>query len=48
MIGVQEYERLEESDRWLQCLDEAGVDNWGGIEEAHRIKREWDAEGDDE
>lgn len=24
------YEELLESRRWLQCLEDAGVDNWSG------------------
>ena len=36
-ITKQEYERLEKDSVWLSCLEMAGVDNWGGIEEAMRM-----------
>ena len=26
---------------WLDALEEAGVDNWDGIDEAIRIYKEW-------
>jgi len=39
-IPKAEYERLLERDSWLSCLEEAGVDNWQGIEEAIQIRRE--------
>lgn len=38
-ITKQEYERLEKDAQWLVCLEMAGVDNWGGIEEAMRMFR---------
>ena len=31
------WERL----MWLDALEAAGVDNWGGIDEALRIYKEW-------
>ena len=43
-ISKSEYDRLIKSQRWLECLNAAGVDNWGGIEEAYNIKMEWDNE----
>lgn len=33
-ISKLEYEMLLERNRWLQCLQDAGVDNWQGIDEA--------------
>lgn len=33
-ISREEYERLIDRDRWLGYLDDAGVDNWPGIEHA--------------
>jgi len=45
-ITLQEYNTLCKKSDWLDCLEEAGVDNWQGIEEAIRIKNE--TEGDDE
>ena len=29
-----EYDRLLEADAFLDCLQAAGVDNWGGYEDA--------------
>lgn len=31
---------LEERSKWLDCLEEAGVDNWQGLDEAKEIFRE--------
>jgi hypothetical protein len=39
-ITKAEYDRLVKDSDWLACLDAAGVDNWQGIEEAIRIKKE--------
>jgi len=39
-ISKKEYESLKEDARWLQCLENAGVDNWPGIEFAYDLKRE--------
>lgn len=36
-----EFDRLVEDSNWLGSLEAAGVDNWGGMEEAQRIHREW-------
>lgn len=33
-ISRAEYERLQERDDWLSCLEAAGVDNWDGMDEA--------------
>ena len=33
-ITLKEYESLNDSLRWLDCLELAGVDNWDGYEEA--------------
>ena len=40
----QRIAELEERDMFLQCLEEAGVDNWDGYSEAHRILAEWKEE----
>jgi hypothetical protein len=45
-IKKTEYKRLEDREYWLQCLEEAGVDNWCGYDEAGRIYRE--AMGDED
>jgi hypothetical protein len=41
-ISKKEYESLKEDARWLQCLENAGVDNWQGIDYAYDLKREMD------
>ena len=43
VITRKEYERLVRRDRWLNYLEEAGVDNWEGIGDAIR-KRNKDEE----
>jgi hypothetical protein len=35
-------ERLEERDFWLTCLEQAGVDNWQGLDLAYEIKNEYE------
>ena len=45
-ITKMEYDKLLDDSRWLQCLEEAGVDNWQGRDEAVVIKKQWD-EGHD-
>lgn len=39
-ITKKEYDRLKEDSEWLDCLEQAGVDNWDGIDNAMEIKRE--------
>jgi len=39
-IDKGEYDRLLEDAFWLMCLEQAGVDNWIGFEEAQNIKEE--------
>jgi len=31
------YQSLLTSSEWLECLEDAGVDNWGGMETAYRL-----------
>ena len=45
-ISKKEYESLKEDARWLQCLENAGVDNWQGIDYAYELKREAGGEDD--
>ena len=40
VIERKRYEELLEAEAWLRALEEAGVDNWPGIEEAIRIRDE--------
>lgn len=37
VISIQEYESLKHSADWLQCLEDAGVDNWSGIDYAYEM-----------
>lgn len=39
-IPRAEYEDLLQSSEWLACLENAGVDNWGGISFAHELAEE--------
>lgn len=34
VISLEEYAEMKEELRWLQCLEEAGVDNWDGYDYA--------------
>lgn len=43
-ITKEEYEDLKRSARWLQCLENAGVDNWGGIDFAYELMDEEEAD----
>lgn len=40
-ITKSEYDRMEQRLMWLDALDAAGVDNWGGYDEARSIYNEW-------
>lgn len=46
-IPMSEYQALLERSQWLSALECAGVDNWQGIEEAHNLMEEWEAENDE-
>jgi hypothetical protein len=39
-ISKKEYESLKDAARWLQCLENAGVDNWEGNDYAYELWRE--------
>lgn len=43
-ITKKEYDSLKESQQWLTCLEDAGVDNWQGIEYAYELKRDYEKE----
>lgn len=47
-ITLKEYNRLKDQVSWLECLEDAGVDNWEGIEEAIDIHRERFCEGEED
>jgi len=36
-ITKEEYDDLLESSRWLDCLEQAGVDNWPGLDYAQGL-----------
>ena len=42
-ISKTEYEELLGAQRWVDCLEGAGVDNWEGYDEAVELYQE-DAE----
>lgn len=39
-ISKKEYDQLVESANFLQCLEDAGVDNWEGIDYAQELMRQ--------
>ncbi len=40
LISKKDYERLLEDQKWLRCLEGAGVDNWDGFDYAQQIYAE--------
>lgn len=47
-ISKKEYEDMQDSLLWLQALEDAGVDNWGGCEFAQEIYRDYKGEEEEE
>ena len=47
-LSVEVYEQLIERSQWLQCLEDAGVDNWGAYDEAQKLWRERFAEEEED
>lgn len=39
-ITKKEYISLLEDSKWLQCLENTGVDNWDGYDYARELQRE--------
>lgn len=39
ILSVEEHESLLEDSRWLAALENAGVDNWQGIDFARELLR---------
>jgi hypothetical protein len=39
-ISKKEYESLKEDALWLRCLENAGVDNWQGMDFAIELLKE--------
>ena len=40
-LTQEEYAKLFDRVMWLDALEAAGVDNWGGFDEAREIYKEW-------
>lgn len=43
MLDTERYQELLEAERYLQCLQEVGVDNWDGNTHALKILEQWNA-----
>lgn len=43
-ISLARYKQLLKDQEWLNCLEEAGVENWNGIEQTIEIYRKIEAE----
>lgn len=43
-IPQEEYDKILDRLMWLDALEAAGVDNWGGFDEAREIYQEWSQE----
>ena len=39
-ITIKEFQSLLQAQEWLSCLEDAGVDNWSGIDYAYELARE--------
>jgi len=39
-IPKEKYDEMLKRIAWLECLEAAGVDNWQGIDEAHKMLEE--------
>lgn len=39
-ITQEAWEEIQDQLLWLEALEDAGVDNWEGIDEAHSIYEE--------
>ena len=37
-IPVKDYYELVNDQKWLRCLESAGVDSWEGIEYAYELR----------
>ena len=44
-ISKEDYEEMQQELLWLQALEDAGVDNWEGFDEAREIYQEYLREG---
>ena len=41
-VPLKDWESAVEDQTWLHCLEDAGVDNWGGISFAHELLEEYE------
>jgi hypothetical protein len=39
-LPIEVWAKMEDRLFWLQCLEDAGVDNWGGIDYAYKLYHE--------
>lgn len=39
-VSLEEFNRLQERDNFLSCLEACGVDNWEGFDDAVDMYRE--------
>lgn len=44
-ISQREYDSLKKDQNWLLCLEDAGVDNWSGIDYAYEMQNELNERG---
>lgn len=44
-ITKKEYDDLKKDQKWLQCLEAAGVDNWQGFDDAREMMNDEDTDG---
>lgn len=48
-VPIEEYTLLLEQAVWLRCLENAGVDNWEGIDQAkEEFTNDYDSESRDD
>ena len=40
IIDPDIYQNMQEELLWLSCLEQAGVDNWSGIDHAYELYEE--------
>jgi len=47
-IKKSEYDQLLIDQRWLNALEQCGVDNWDGYDYAHELIEQWESEDNNE
>lgn len=43
VIPTRDLQKLQEAANWLAALEDAGVDNWDGIDVARETLEEWES-----